>query len=90
LKGRVVVKGLPSGTFEFRGRLKPTLESLRIIMMGIEQFDAEGRLEEEEDGIDLRAWSMEMLMMLTDGHKHTIAAEIQRVKTALSLKSYTY
>ena len=87
---RVVLTGLPTGAWEFRGRLKATLGSLRIIMMGIEQFKADGRLKEDEDGVDLRAWSVQMLKMLTDGEPHTIEAEMQRVKTALSSKSYTY
>jgi len=87
---RVVLTGLPTGAWEFRGRLKATLGSLRIIMMGIEQFKADGRLKEDEDGVDLRAWSVQMLKILTDGEPHTIEAEMQRVKTALSSKSYTY
>lgn len=65
---RVLLEGLPTGTWEFRGRLFPRLSTLRVILRAIMN---------QEDAY-LTEWGMKMLRKMTRDEEHA-ERELQRL-----------
>jgi hypothetical protein len=75
-RNRVLLEGLPIGTWEFRDRLFPRLSTLRIMLRAVMA---------QEDA-DLREWGMAMLRRMTNDKEHA-EKELQRLSIRRLRKS---
>ncbi len=67
-RNRVLLEGLPTGTWEFRGRVVPRLSTLRIMLPAIM----------DQDDAYLREWGMAMLRRMAHDEEHA-EWELQRL-----------
>ena len=67
-RNRVLLEDLPTGAWEFRGRLLPRLSTLRIMLRAIMA----------QEGADLREWGMAMLSGMARDEEH-VERELQRL-----------
>lgn len=81
-ENRVVLEGLPTGTWEFRGKVRPKLSTVRVVLRPIMAGEGLDMDIVDESGVNVMEWAMGMLRALTEDEQ-TVERELQRVRMGL-------
>jgi hypothetical protein len=81
-ENRVVLEGLPTGTWEFRGRVRPRMSTVRVVLRAIMAGEGQEMDIVDESGVNVREWAIGMLRALTEDEQ-AVERELQRVRMGL-------